>query len=393
MKGHIIYLVVTTIEGETFHVTGATNGFWVSKSTTAHFDPSPRLAPPRGLRATPYHSLFELFSALSPAFVKGLIPLIEKNNPSGEVSDIFAAVPISHATPAASWLVPTPIHTADPFRTQLAYLLTGSTQADLLPPARDWNDDAQMFKELPASTLQQKIGRERLISRAQADFLAAATKGVMSIIRGDIPPLNPNEPEAAHTFVHNNMLFTRAEDTFVRVYAHVGGDEASRVAALKDLRGVGILDRLEVPNLYTMATVIVDYCGERYVVQSLIPGLFKTKEQEEAAVTEDKPHPSIMSLDKDDYPPSGTFRIVYGSAVPETPDQLVRSSGYFGSLAQKVAEQLHLAEHAVFDSQGRETQLWLSTDVHGIAGPDGRSYVIDCCTFHPTSLFRSCFIH
>jgi protein TIF31 len=376
MRGHLVYLIITTLEGETHHITGATSGFWVSRSSNAHFDPSPKAITPKGLHSAPYHSLFEICSALSPQFSKGLVEIIQKNNPSGDATDIYGAIPITHDTPAASWIVPAPIHTADPFRTQIAYLLTNSTTADLLPAARDWNDEFSQFKELPVITLQDRLIRERLLSRTQSDYLIAATKGALSIARGDVPPLNPNEPEEAHTFVHNSMLFTKADHAVN--FDHVGGSEASRVSASKDLRGVGLLEKLDVAKLHTMSTVIVDYCGERYVVQSIIPGLFKTKEQEEVAKEEEDSADVIVGGDKDDYPTSGVFRIIYGSANPEIPDERIKASKYFGDLAQQVADALYLAEHSVVDSTKRETKLWLSADVHGIAGPDGRSYVIDC---------------
>ena len=81
MRGDLVYLTATTLEGESFHITGATSGFWVSKSTNSTFDPLPKVPAPRSLRSTPYHSLFELFSALSAGFLKGLVQLIEAQNP------------------------------------------------------------------------------------------------------------------------------------------------------------------------------------------------------------------------------------------------------------------------------------------------------------------------
>lgn len=393
VRGHIVYLVVSTLEGETYHITGATSGFWVSKSGNAHFDPAPRTPTLKGLRSTPYHSLFELLAALSPAFATGIVASLELQNPSTAAIDIYASLPVTHSAPATSWIVPAPVHTSDPLRTQLAYLITTTTDAELLHPARDWNDELTQFKELPTTTPQEKLFRERLLSRVQSEFVSAATKAALSISRGDVPPLNPNEHDEAHTYVSSNMLFTRADDA-IGSFSHLGGNEAARVAASKDLRGVGMLERLDIADLHTMATVIVDFCGQRWVVQSLVPGLFKTKEpveesdlpedasaEEVTARAEDKPFPSAATANLDDYPPQASFRIVYGSADPENPDAKVRTSKYFGTLAQQAAEGLKLAEHSVQDAEGRSVQLWTSADMHGIAGPDGRSYLLDCCTF------------
>ncbi|KAK4706107.1 protein TIF31, partial [Phenoliferia sp. Uapishka_3] len=411
MRGDIVYLTLTTLEGESYQVTAAATGFWIAKSTPTTFDPTARTPTPRGLRPTPYHSLFELSCALSPSFSKALVKIIETQNPAPQVStDIYATLAISHAIPASSWLVPAPVHVSDPFRTQLAYLLTTSTNADLLPPARDWNDEFCQYRDLPQGTMSERLLRERLLHRVQCDFVQAGTRGAVSIARGDVPPLNPNEPVEAHTFIHNNMLFTRADDA-IKAFAHLGGNDAARVAASKDLQGVNVLEQLDIKGLSTMASVVVDYLGERWVAQSLIPGLFKTTEEDKEAkeaeskpavvypegdeaaaaaalkaAEEDKAFPSMETPNRDDYPSSGAFRIVYGSGNPEEPDEKIRSSAYFAALAKSVAEKVNFAEHKVIASDGKVTELWTSTDMHGIAAPDGRSYFIDCFRLHCTDI-------
>lgn len=401
LRGDHVYLTITTLEGESYTITGATSGFWIAKTTSNHFDPSPRAVLPNKMRSGSFQSLFELLSALSPTFSKGLAALLDaQHNGAHGGPDIYASLPISHAHPAAPWLVHAPQHSADPLRTQLAYLITGSTAADQLPAARDWNDEFAQYKELPQASVSERLMRERLQARVHADFTNAAVQGALSIARGDIPPLNPNEQPAAHTWVHNNMLFTRASDA-VGAYAHLGGDEASHYAAAKDLAGVQLLEKLEVDDVHSMTTVLVDYAGERWVAQSLIPGLFKTKDGEEdfdgadptvypaddaeakqtaqEALASDKPFPNATTSNKGDYPNYGPFRIVYGSADPEKADAKIRASAYFHELAAKVAKGMRFAEHKVYDTDGNESKLWTSADTHGIATPDGRSYLIDCC--------------
>lgn len=395
MRGDIVYLTVTTLEGETVTITGASSGFWISAISQTTFNPLPRPVMPKGIKNSTYHNLFELLTDLSPLFKSNLAVLLAAQNPSHASPDVLNSLQITHPAPNAPWLVPAPVHTADPFRTQLAYLVTTSTTAETLPPARDWSEELAQARELPRSTMQDRLFRERLVYRTQADFTTAATRGALGIARGDVPPLNPNEPPAAHTFLHNNMLFTRAEDV-INAYDHIGGNEAARVAAAKDLAGVNLLERADVEGLHTMATVLVDFCGERWVVQSLIPGLFKAREDDDevevdaeakkAADEADLPLPSEETPNKADYPPANHFRIVYGSANPELPDEKVRASAYFAKLARKVAEELKLAEHNVKDQSGRQAKLWTSTDMHGLAALDGRSYFIDCFRTHCTDI-------
>lgn len=406
MRGELIYVTVQTLESEQFTITGATNGFWISKITNTTFDPSPRAVLPKNVRTGAYHSLFELLADISSSFSKNLAPLIARSSRTDLTqSELVASLAITHTQPPAPYLVKPPTHVADPFRTQAAYLLTSSTTAEQLPVARDWNDEFGQFYDLPRATVNDRLLRERLICRTQADFVAAATRGAMSIARGDVPPLNPNEPSAAHTFIHNNLLYTKAEDA-AGMYIQSGGDEASRYSAGKDLRGVEILERLDIEGLSMMQTVLVDYLGQRWIVQSLIPGLFKTAREGEAEVAlasegalevypagdekaqkaaeaakdADKPFPSAGTLNKDDYPPTAGFRIVYGAASPEKPEEKVRASAYFHEkLAKQVAKQMRFAEHSVKTLDGKTTQLYTSSDMHGIAAPDGRSYFIDCC--------------
>ncbi|GAA5840578.1 hypothetical protein JCM3766R1_000700 [Sporobolomyces carnicolor] len=420
LRGDLIYINVSTLESETFTITGSTAGFWVSKISASNFDPSPRAVLPKGVRPGPYQSLFELLSDISPSFRKNLTSLITKVlRPDLSQTDLVASLAITNTLPAAPHFVPTPLHAADPLRTQAAYLLTGSTTAEQLPSARDWNDDFGQFYDLPKTDDDQRLLRERLISRTQADLVLAATRGAMQVARGDVPPINPNEPLSAHTFIHNNLLFTKAEDSIGLYTDGLGGNEASRYAAGKDLKGIELLERLDVDGLSVMQTVLVDFQGSRWIVQTLIPGLFKAGRDEaeeiaakaeekstgkkpapkaaqvypagdkaaqaaaEAAAKDDKPFPSEETANKHDYPPTSSFRIVYGAADPEDPDATIRNSAYFHeTLAKKVAKKMRFAEHTVKNREGNEVKLFTASDMHGIAAPDGRSYFIDCFRLH-----------
>ncbi|GAA6033662.1 hypothetical protein JCM8097_004371 [Rhodosporidiobolus ruineniae] len=408
LRGDLIYLTVSTLESESFTITGSTSGFWISKTSATSFDPSPRAVLPKSVRPGAYQSLFELLADISPSFKRNLGALVVKSTrPDLSQSELVASLSVTHTIPAAPFLVRAPTHVADPFRTQAAYLLTSSTTAEQLPAARDWNDEYGQFLDLPRSNVSERLLRERLVTRLQAEFVAAATRGALAISRGDVAPLNPNEPSSAYTYLHSNLLFTKAEDA-TGLYVDQGGSEAARVAAGKDLKGIELLERLDVEGLSVMQTVLVDVRGERWVVQSVIPGLFKpptegadgaavddvatqtypvgdeaAAQAAEAAKAADKPFPSEATPNKDDYPPTSAFRIVYGAANPEQPDEKVRNAAYFHeTLAKKVAKGMHFEEHEVKDQEGKKTKLYTASDMHGIAAPDGRSYFIDCFRLH-----------
>lgn len=383
LRGHLVYLVISTIEGETFQITGTTAGFYISKSGNAHFDPSPKILLPKNVKSTPYHSLFDLLTVLSPSFA-AFSQASEAKRTAAEVEgEIYSTLEITHAVPSASWIVPTPIPTSDPLRTQLAYLITGTTNADLLPSARDWQDELTQFKELPIEPVDAQILRERLVSRVSAAFTHAATLGVQAIVRGDIQPLNPNEPSATHTYIHNCMLFTKAEDA-IGAFTHLGGNAAAFAAAAKDLRGVGLLQNLDIAELNSCENVVVDFAGRRWVAQSIIPGLFKNREEPEVgAVVEGA---EVKEGEETIPSPAVVFEIIYGSSSPENPGSVLKTDKYFDSLAKKVATGLHFAEHSAFDGEGTENRSVFNSDVHGVKGNDGKCWILDCGRLHCTDV-------
>src|SRR5690606_19430301 len=64
-RGHLLYLQVATLENETFHITSHVSGFYVNKSTSQKFDPTPD--PKKSFHQ---HSLLNLLKEISPLFVK-----------------------------------------------------------------------------------------------------------------------------------------------------------------------------------------------------------------------------------------------------------------------------------------------------------------------------------
>src|SRR5690606_28990134 len=125
-KGHLMYLVATTNEGEQYQITSYVGGFYVNKSSNAKFDPFPKGTP----KGHPAHSLLSLLELISPIFTESVAKLHEH---SGR-KDPLAAFQITHAIPAAPWAVPPAsatqcTHQADPARSQGTYLIGGIENA------------------------------------------------------------------------------------------------------------------------------------------------------------------------------------------------------------------------------------------------------------------------
>lgn len=350
-RGHLLYLVATTNEGEQYQITSHVSGFFVNKSSNAKFDPYPKPAP-KGQSA---HSLLELLTLISPSFSDTFTQVLEYNNQR----DPLSTFQITNAIPAAPWVVPSPSsslceHVADPTRPQETYLLNGVENTDTL---RDWNEEFQSAKELPKETVQDRVFRERLVSKLFADYNDAATRGAVMVARGEIAPLNPTECRDAQIFVYNNIFFSFGADG-VGTFTSEGGDEAARVATGKDVAGVKLVNQLDIDGLFTPATVVIDYLGKRIVGQSIVPGIFKQREP-------------------------GENQIDYGAVDGK---EVVANDKRFAETFALLSQALKVKKHPVWDKDGERFELEASVETKGLMGTDGRKYVLDLYRISPLDI-------
>ncbi|KAG0305797.1 Intracellular distribution of mitochondria [Dissophora globulifera] len=344
LRGDLMYLIVTTLEGETVQITSTATGFHVNKSTSNHFEPTPR----QDSKAASDHSLIVLLEKISPMFAtnfKKLQEFITRHH-------MLEVLPVTTAQPAYPWAIQQAPHTFDPTRPSEAYLNYGTDSVDSL---RDWNDELQSHRELPRSNLQERVMRDRFLNKINADFADAAVRGAMDVVNGNVVPLNPLEAEESHMYVYNNIFFSKGFDGR-NTFEKLGGDNAAHVATGKDLEGVRTLNGVDIEGLYTLGTVVVDYKGVRVVAQSIVPGIFR--QQEESS-------------------------IVYGS-VDNGPQ--VKSEEKFHEILGKAAKALHLAEHTVDNGEGEAVNLWTSFDTKGLMGADGRRYLLDLYRLNPVDV-------
>ncbi|OQV03171.1 hypothetical protein CLAIMM_08250 [Cladophialophora immunda] len=347
-RGHLLYLQLTTNEGEQHQITGTVSGFYVNKSSSNKFDPFPRPAP----KNHSSHSLLSLISALSPSFNETFVELQKMNGSK----DLLTTFPFQNAIPANPWIVPSSYgqgtqHQADPTRSQEAYLIGGADGAENL---RDWNEEFQTTRELPRETLQDRVFRERLTSKLFADYNDAAARGAVLVARGEVAPLNPTEGRDAQIFIYNNIFYSFGADG-VQTFASEGGDEAARVAVGKDVAGVKAVNQLDIDGLFTPGTVIVDYLGKRIVGQSIVPGIFKQREP-------------------------GEHQIDYGGVEGR---DIVTENEAFVPVFQKLSKALHVKKHPVWDKEGSRHDLEGSVETKGLLGTDGRKYVLDLYRITP----------
>ncbi len=350
-KGHLLYLQLTTNEGEQFQVTSHVSGFFVNKSSNSKFDPFPKPAP----RNAAAHSLFSLISNLSPSFSGFFQALLESNNKRDPLSNFQ----ITNAIPYSPWLVSAAAsslasHQPDFTRTQETYLVSGIENTETL---RDWNEEIQSTRELPRDAVHDRVFRERLNSKILAEFNEAAARGAVLVARGEVPPLNPTEGHDAQIFVYNNIFYSYGADG-VGTFTADGGDEAARVAVGKDVFGVKAVNQLDIPGLSTPGTIIVDYLGKRLVAQSIVPGIFKQREPEE-------------------------HQVDYGGVDSR---HVVTENEAFVPTFSKVSKALKVKKHAVWDKEGKKHVLEASVETKGLLGTDGRKYILDLYRLTPLDI-------
>ncbi|XP_030632711.1 clustered mitochondria protein homolog isoform X2 [Chanos chanos] len=343
MHGDLMYLYVVTVEERHVSITASTRGFYLNQSTTYTFNPKP--ANPSFLS----HSLVELLSQISPAFKKNFTALQKKRvqrHPFERIATPFQVY---------SWTAPQIDHAMDCVRAEDAYTSRLGYEEHIPGQTRDWNEELQTTRELPRKNLPERLLRERAIFKVHSDFAAAATRGAMAVIDGNVMAINPGEETRMQMFIWNNIFFSLGFDVRDH-YRELGGDAAAHAAPTNDLNGVRAYGAVDVEGLYTLGTVVVDYRGYRVTAQSIIPGILE-REQEQSVI--------YGSID-------------FGKTVVSHPKYL--------ELLEKTSRPLKVQRHAVLNEKENAVELCSSVECKGIIGNDGRHYILDLLRTFPPDL-------
>ncbi|XP_070761527.1 clustered mitochondria protein homolog [Enoplosus armatus] len=343
MHGDLMYLYMVTVEERHVSVTASTRGFYLNQSTTYTFNPKP--ANPSFLS----HSLVELLSQISPAFKKNFTALQKKRvqrHPFERIATPFQLY---------NWTAPQVDHAMDCVRAEDAYTSRLGYEEHIPGQTRDWNEELQTTRELPRKNLPERLLRERAIFKVHSDFAAAATRGAMAVIDGNVMAINPGEETRMQMFIWNNIFFSLGFDVRDH-YRELGGDAAAHAAPTNDLNGVRAYGAVDVEGLYTLGTVVVDYRGYRVTAQSIIPGILE-REQEQS--------------------------VIYGSI--DFGKTVVSHSKYL-ELLEKTSRPLKVQKHSVLNENNETVELCSSVECKGIIGNDGRHYILDLLRTFPPDL-------
>ncbi|GJQ77230.1 hypothetical protein Trydic_g14899 [Trypoxylus dichotomus] len=341
IHGDLMYLYVVTLEDKHYHISACSRGFYINQSTEEEFNPKP---------ATPSHlchSLIELLNQISPLFKRHFAVLQKKRNQRHPFERVATPYQIY------SWTAPIIDHTIDAIRAEDTFSSKLGYEEHIPGQTRDWNEELQTTRELPRKSLPERLLRERAIFKVHSDFVAAATRGAMAVIDGNVMAINPGEEAKMQMFIWNNIFFSLGFDVRDH-YKELGGDAAAFVAPRNDLQGVRVYSAVDLPGLYTLGTVVIDYRGYRVTAQSIIPGILE-REQEQSVV--------YGSID-------------FGKTVLSHPKYL--------ELLNKAGQQLKILPHHVINDKSESVELCSSVECKGIIGNDGRYYILDLLrTFPP----------
>ncbi|KOG97356.1 translation initiation factor 3 subunit CLU1 [Saccharomyces eubayanus] len=359
-KGHLFYLQIVTLEGENFYITAIPSGFYVNRSNSTKFDPSPKENTEENVNPSLVHySLFDLISSRSKKFVSHVQAFEKRLSTLDSTSYVRPNNTFLHKP----WFVSSlPANSPDYLRLQTPALDT--------TPERNFNDEFQAIKDLATSTLQDRIEMERLFAKVVHEFSVTAAKGAMSIFYSDFIAMNPESPIQDQIFLKDNIFYSFVSDVSGN-FKGKGGDEAAIAASNQDLKTINILNRLHMHEVRYLLTTVVEFAGRRILAQTPVPGLLATmgnKIVKDVETGEEVTEDFVNDIN-----------VKYG--LDEGLEKIVYDADFEAVLEKKFVKAFHLKKHKVDD-----TELVFSSQSKGIVGFDKRRYILDLANTYPLDI-------
>uniref|UniRef100_A0A8B9KFH0 Clustered mitochondria protein homolog n=1 Tax=Astyanax mexicanus TaxID=7994 RepID=A0A8B9KFH0_ASTMX len=212
--------------------------------------------------------------------------------------------------------------------------------------APDWNEELQAARDLPQTTLEERLQRDKALLQVNSAFVWAVAQGAEKVIDGFVDPINNCSEDPA--FLWGGLFMSMGGPG----QEWLGGERGRRAAQRLELQAIQLYSDLEgdLQALHTLPTALADYRGLRVSVQGLAPGL--------------------QGPDQ----PGAPRGLLYG--VNAGPQENPARRKLLELLAQS-AKALALQRHAVVGPNGYQVPLFTSTDAQGLLGADGRYYVMD----------------
>ncbi len=296
LQGDLIYLEVVT-DDASFQVTGVATGFYVNKSTKGAFDPTP--ADNAHFSHELLFTLFSYSTSLRLSWESFLQrSAIEEGTKNVSVFDYIATF---YAQGKGDSLNPKrmqwnvflpPKNINDQTLIKSANVLTHSydmarVESDLANGfsveekglLREWHNEIQQIRDMTPKDLSEKVMISRLIFKTITEFTDACKVIVVALADGHIQPMNPMDAENSQVYIYNNIFISKAIDA-KDSFKLCNGDEATRKMSAHDIHNQMIINSVPSIGLHTALQCCIDYLGDRYICQSIIPDILLPSEKQ-----------------------------------------------------------------------------------------------------------------
>ncbi|GMM32248.1 translation initiation factor 3 subunit [Martiniozyma asiatica (nom. inval.)] len=349
-KGDLFYLTAQTLEGENFNITAHVTGFYVNNCSNTRFNSSIKITAGKFNKS---YSLLSLFESLSKKFTQQIQSNDEKISENG-IELVFTPETNLLSNP---WLVKPSTINPDLARSQAGYLNGGFDGADSFV---DWNKDYQSIKDA-MSAEENAIAKEQLFIDKSSQFNIAAIQGAMAVARGEIQPMNPDEAPEQWMYQRNGIFYSKPCDPLGH-FEKTGGAEANRIALSKDVNSVKLLQKYDIPGVHCLLTTVVDYCGQRFLCQAPVPGLFTEPGDEE-----------VVKVGPEFGYSFGQEELLFNEEISEA--------------FKPLGEAFNIKSHKVWTEDGQTIiDSYTSGFSKGLKGSDGKKYVIDLFRTNPLDI-------
>ncbi|KAF5905344.1 clustered mitochondria protein, partial [Clarias magur] len=328
LQGDYLYISVRTLEGNYYDITSSPRGFYLNRSTVNVFDPRPASSIPV------CHCLTDLLSQLSPQFKHNFSTLRHRPALSTEES-------MSTPYRTMSWLGGSALYSHKSNHSCRLGLEQG-----LNNQSPDWNEEMQTARDLPQSSLEERLQREKALLQVNSAFAWSVAQAAEKVIDGFVDPINSSNETPAFLWGGLFMNIGGPGDDWL------GGDRGRRAAQRLELQAIQAYSDLEgdLQELHTLPTALADYRGLRLCAQGLAPGL---QAQDQSGVSTGL----LYSLNTGPLENPARRKLL----------QLLAQS----------AKGLGLQRHAVIGPSGHQVSLFTAIDAQGLLGADRRYYILD----------------
>ena len=296
LQGDLVYLEVVT-DDASFQVTGVASGFYVNKSTKGAFDPTP------ADNAHFSHELLFTLLSYSPSLRSSWESFLQRSavEESTKNVTVFDYIATFYAQGKGDNLNPKrmqwnvflpPKNINDQTLIKSANILTHSydmarVESDLANGfsvedkglLREWHNEIQQIRDMTPKDLSEKGMISRLIFKTITEFTDACKVIVVALVDGHIQPMNPMDAENSQVYIYNNIFISKAIDA-KDSFKLCNGDEATRKMSAHDIHNQMIINSVPSTGLNTALQCYVDYLGDRFICQSIIPDILLPSEKQ-----------------------------------------------------------------------------------------------------------------